>query len=291
MGKTKIVASIEKLEIAQLQAGEKATQDEIAKFYLDPSLAKVISKVCSIEVFRFLHDQSKEFNNPAYVEPVLDDFGLSLQDFKIISRNYNISSILGGLAGWSTFIYLFLLIDESFSFLTVIGLTFPSVLFIFPFSSVFKNAYLIFSNRVKRCIVFCQSFRAYSQNNISFWQHLSWQQFEVEICKRFNNARLNAKVTKGTGDRGVDIYMYLNNKKIIVQCKKYNKPVGPAVVRELTGAIVSESANLGIIIGLSGFTKGAYDATQGLVLLWSIEDFISMTENDLISLLKNKVSD
>ena len=60
----------------------------------------------------------------------------------------------------------------------------------------------------------------------------------IELEEAARVFRLNgykAKVTKKTGDGGIDILMYKNGKKIIAQSKHYTKPVGVSVARELNG--------------------------------------------------------
>jgi len=66
---------------------------------------------------------------------------------------------------------------------------------------------------------------------------------------------------KKTADGGIDIKA-INEKpllkgKYIIQCKRYSKPVGEPVLRDLYGVIISQNANKGILITNSVFSKKA----------------------------------
>ena len=74
--------------------------------------------------------------------------------------------------------------------------------------------------------------------------------------------------TQLTRDGGVDAYAYFSEEsigkkyKIVVQAKRYSLPksVGVAAVRDLLGAIQLQSADRGILVTTSCFTKGAQNS-------------------------------
>ena len=61
---------------------------------------------------------------------------------------------------------------------------------------------------------------------------------------------------------------------MVIQAKKYSKPVGVSVVREMIGVRQNHKSNpRTIIYSLEGFTKGAYDfAKKNDIELKSIRD-------------------
>ena len=66
----------------------------------------------------------------------------------------------------------------------------------------------------------------------------------------------------------------------IVQCKNHQNPVGPSVVRELYGVMMSEKSKDGILICSGGFTKGVYDFVEGKPIeLWDINKIVEMNES------------
>lgn len=112
-----------------------------------------------------------------------------------------------------------------------------------------------------------------------FWLCLSGHQFETELAKVYRSNGYNSIVTKGSGDKGVDIILEKDSDKILVQCKAHKKAVGPAVARELFGAMNSFGIKKGIIASLSGFTKGVYEFVKDKEIeLISIDEILNMTK-------------
>lgn len=285
MGRSKIKVSIEKWAIAQQLAGKDASKEDIAKYYLDASLAKHIAQFCSTTFFVHLHEKS-EFHVPIVVdEPSVEDYGITYNDFKKASGLRDILKIIGGISG---VVACALLVTEyselSFWESALLSICGPGIVLGFVFSALLPGIYLSFSGKVKKCIEYCKAIRGYSQNQIDFWKNLTWREFEIEIANYFEQMGFKAYVTKGSGDRGIDVVLKIESHKILVQCKQYKKAVGPNIVREMIGTLVKENANMGIIIALSGFSQGAYNTALGSnVWLWDIEDLVGLGNEKLRS--------
>lgn len=63
--------------------------------------------------------------------------------------------------------------------------------------------------------------------------------------------------TGRTGDGGIDIEVMSDGNLVIVQCKRFRSPVGPAPVRELLGALSARGAQQGVLVSTASFTDGA----------------------------------
>lgn len=82
--------------------------------------------------------------------------------------------------------------------------------------------------------------------------------FEKYVGALFEQNGFAVVHTGQTNDGGVDLKIYKNGKKGIVQCKRYDdKKVGPEIIRDLRGAIIRESAIAGFLITSSQFTTAA----------------------------------
>ena len=88
-----------------------------------------------------------------------------------------------------------------------------------------------------------------------WWWSLSGFEFEEEVAKVFRKNKYIANVTRRTRDNGVDIIMYKDKKKIVVQCKHYKEEVGPEAVRALWGVKDEFKADIVILVASSGVTK------------------------------------
>lgn len=80
-----------------------------------------------------------------------------------------------------------------------------------------------------------------------------------QYCANYLNRHgyRNAKVTKASGDHGVDVIAYKRGKKYAVQCKYYSSPVGNKAIQEVYTGIALYDCNHGIVITNSTFTKQA----------------------------------
>jgi restriction system protein len=69
--------------------------------------------------------------------------------------------------------------------------------------------------------------------------------------------------TPGSGDAGIDIILQRSGKTTVVQCKQTKNPVGPAVARELYGALIASKADDGILAVTGGVTSGVHQFFVG----------------------------
>lgn len=291
MAAKKSSLSLEKYLVAKQLAGEKASQEEISKYFLDAELAKVIAKYCSNKLFDYLHEKSGEYDISVRECPSLHDYGISLTDFTKASKTLRFLKITGGVVGALSAAWFFISVFKKdlanlwLTLIMLIGLVFPISLAAGASALIFQFPYLALSLRIRNCIKYCAALRAYSKNKFEYWQNLTWREFEKETAALLNKLGIEASATKGTGDRGVDIVAAYRNKKVLVQCKKHKAPVGPAIVRELVGTLLSENANLGMIISMTGFSVGAHEAASGRILLLEIRDLLQLEKSDFQAML------
>ena len=139
----------------------------------------------------------------------------------------------------------------------------PISVFIVVFGATYTDQVLAYLNRgyglayaYEQAVAHYDAWLLHCQK--SFWLSLSGIAFERELAKLFARAGFKAELTPSSGDGGVDIWLHEGSKKAIVQCKAHNKPVGPAVVRELHGTLLNWGASRAILASLSGFTRGVH---------------------------------
>ena len=80
--------------------------------------------------------------------------------------------------------------------------------------------------------------------------------------ERFCAARLReggwqARPTQASGDQGADIVAERDGMRLVVQCKRYGKPVGNAAVQEAAAAARYWSGDLAAVVSNAGFTSAA----------------------------------
>jgi hypothetical protein len=124
-----------------------------------------------------------------------------------------------------------------------------------------------------------------------FWLSLSGKQFEAELAVVFRRAGFRAELTATSGDQGVDIWLYTERGKEIVQCKAHREPIGPAVARELYGTLQHFGAPAAILVSTSGFTKGVVAfARDKPIKLMGLSEIIALQEGNAAPCSESLVS-
>ena len=112
---------------------------------------------------------------------------------------------------------------------------------------------------------------------VEHWMSLSGPQFEQELATVYRDLGYSVKSTAGSGDGGVDLILRKDGKTIVVQCKSHQAPVGPAIARELFGAMVASRADSAILACTGGFTRGVRKFVQGKpIILISASDLAAL---------------
>lgn len=90
---------------------------------------------------------------------------------------------------------------------------------------------------------------------------LSGHDFEDLVEKLIRKMGFVTEERKKSADGGVDLKVVNENPILkgsyIIQCKRYLKPIGESVIRDLYGVVTSERANKGILITNSSFTRSS----------------------------------
>ena len=83
------------------------------------------------------------------------------------------------------------------------------------------------------------------------------------------NGFTDVKVTKGSGDQGVDILAKKDGIKYAIQCKNYASHLGNTPVQEVATGKIFYNCHVGVVMTNSTFTQGAKTLAQATgVLLW-----------------------
>lgn len=160
--------------------------------------------------------------------------------------------------------------------LPIAGISFLSLYYFFI--SIINPQYREISKRVKN---FERAKNEYDlwwrRTQQDFWLSLSGKGFEHELSKLYSRMGYQVHLTPTSGDQGIDIILDKEGKRTIVQCKAHKKPVGPHVIRDLYGTLMSSGADEAILASVSGFTSGVVDYASGRpIRLISINDIIDI---------------
>lgn len=106
---------------------------------------------------------------------------------------------------------------------------------------------------------------------------MTGKQFEEYLSELFKMMGYNSRVTQQAGDYGADLVLSKDNRRIVIQAKRYKKNVGIKAVQEIFGAINHYKAQEGWVVTNSGYTKAAETlAKSNSVKLIGREQLIEM---------------
>jgi len=113
----------------------------------------------------------------------------------------------------------------------------------------------------------------------AYWEALGGHQFEIETAKVLGLHRFNPTLTGGPADGGIDIEVYRDGVRGVVQCKAHAAPIGPQAIRDLFGVIHHSKAGFGIVASRAGFTAGAVEFAKGKpIFLIDVLDLVAMAD-------------
>ena len=109
-----------------------------------------------------------------------------------------------------------------------------------------------------------------SRTDLASVRSLPWERFEhlVGEAYRRQGYAVEENASKGA-DGGVDLVLTKDGERVLVQCKRWDKPVGVPTVRELLGAVTAAGAARGILVTSGRFTTPAetFARTNGIELV------------------------
>jgi hypothetical protein len=103
--------------------------------------------------------------------------------------------------------------------------------------------------------------------------------FEHWCAARIEEQGWNVRVSKASGDQGIDIEAMKDGMLIAIQCKRYAQAVGNKSVQEAYAGATHYRADKAVVIGTGGYTKAAIElaANTGVILL-DAENIAAFTE-------------
>ena len=91
----------------------------------------------------------------------------------------------------------------------------------------------------------------------TFDPDMSGHDYERFCADLLSLAGWKTRVTKASGDQGVDIEASKNGIRVVFQCKKYSTPVGNGAVQEVLSGKAFYRADVGVVVSNASFTPSA----------------------------------
>lgn len=117
-----------------------------------------------------------------------------------------------------------------------------------------------------------------SMSDINEIDRMNGHQFEAYLGALFEKLGYQTEVTQASNDFGADLILYSQNRKIVVQAKRYTATVGVSSVQEIAGARNYYNAQEAWVVTNSSFSKPAYKlANANDVLLLDRRELIELS--------------
>jgi len=104
--------------------------------------------------------------------------------------------------------------------------------------------------------------------------------FEHLVEKLFNAMGYKTEITKRSNDLGVDIITNITagitSTKVVIQVKRYKQNIHRPALDQLRGVIPLHKAEKGILVTLSGFSKGCHNAVPEHIKLIDGDQLIEL---------------
>jgi len=104
--------------------------------------------------------------------------------------------------------------------------------------------------------------------------HSNGYEFEEFIAKCLSDNGWETRLTKKSGDQGLDVLAIDDTFKVAVQCKRYANPVGNDAVQQAHAAADFIGATHAAVISTSGFTTSAKNLAEALSVILLHEEEI-----------------
>lgn len=115
---------------------------------------------------------------------------------------------------------------------------------------------------------------------IEMIDNMTGVQFESFMAEYFKTLGYKVRITKASGDQGIDVIIEKDLIKTGIQCKRYTAPISNTAVQEVVAGKAQYGLNNVMVVTNSFFTKGAQSlARSNEVILWDRKTLIEKIKN------------
>lgn len=126
-----------------------------------------------------------------------------------------------------------------------------------------------------------QNTQSIAQITMNDVDHMSGETFEKYCAKLLRGyGYTNIQFTKATGDFGVDIIAYGNNRRYAIQCKRYSSKLGGKSIQEVVAGCNYYNCDEGMVMTNNFFTDNA-------IKLANANGVTLVDRNDLIKMIRS----
>lgn len=122
----------------------------------------------------------------------------------------------------------------------------------------------------------------YNPHKVFWMEGLEFERFMAGFLKAQG---YKVTLTRASGDQGADLVLESDGRKIVVQLKRYSRPLGNRPVQEALAAMFHYKADEAWVIATTSFTTGAVEIAKstGVRLIdgWELQDWLEEAADEL----------
>lgn len=93
-------------------------------------------------------------------------------------------------------------------------------------------------------------------------EELDGGSYELHCAQVLRECGWRAEVLGGSGDQGADVIAERGATRVVIQCKKYSRPVGNKAVQEVISGRLMHRAHAAAVVSNASYTKGAQELAR-----------------------------
>jgi HJR/Mrr/RecB family endonuclease len=109
----------------------------------------------------------------------------------------------------------------------------------------------------------------FASSRVSFSPDMDPIEYEQMVADSLTDLGWQTRLTKASGDQGIDVIAEMRGKRVVIQCKRYASSIGNSAVQEAFAGKSFESAEYAAVVSNAEFTRSARqlaDTTQVMLL-------------------------
>jgi len=118
----------------------------------------------------------------------------------------------------------------------------------------------------------------FATSRASFSPDMDPVEYEQMVADTLTGLGWQTRLTKGSGDQGIDVVAEMRGKRVVIQCKRYASAIGNSAVQEAFAGKSFECADYAAVVSNAGFTRSARQLADSTHVMLLHHDELSRLE-------------
>jgi restriction system protein len=130
----------------------------------------------------------------------------------------------------------------------------------------------------------------FASSQVSFSPDMDPIEYEQMVADSLADLGWQTRLTKGSGDQGIDVIADMRGKRVVIQCKRYASSIGNSAVQEAFAGKSFENADYAAVVTNAEFTRSARQLGDSTHVILLHHDELSKLELQIFGTVGSKVA-